>query len=127
MALNILLLLSVLSALSIAALGQSNSISTECTAAHTAFNADCSRSDALDLDLYLDFYSASVSNPVKLYSNFTPEQRQAEIALFNNTCGSQECVNMFANLVRDCLTTFRAQVGMSSHPQCRRACTIILK
>lgn len=116
MVLNILLLLSVLSALSIATLGQSNSISTECTAAHTMFNAACSGSDALDLDFYLDLYSAPVSNRVKLYSNFTPEQRQAEIALYNNTCGSQNCVDLFANLVRACLTTFRAQVGVYSPP-----------
>lgn len=113
MALSILLMVSVLSALSKATFGQS--ASSECRAAFTSFTASCAGSNVMEvdqaIDLYFSKYAASLANPLQYYRNLTDEEIQDEIAFFNDACARQECINLLANIIEACLQTFRAQVG----------------
>lgn len=119
MALKILLHLSLLSALSIAALGQSSVSSTECRAAVRAFaeSNDCLGSNpALRDGVLIEFesfmeYEAALMNPLQVFKNYSDIRLQGARAFNEILCSSQVCINLYTDVITSCLTTFRERVG----------------
>lgn len=119
MPLKILLHLSLLSALSIAALGQSSVSSPECRAAVRAFaeSNDCLGSNpALRDGVLVEFesfaeYEAVLVNPLQVYMNYSDIRLQGARAFNEILCSSQVCINLYADVITACLTTFHEKVG----------------
>ena len=113
MALSILLHLAILSTLSIAALGQTTTLTQECTDALTAFTQDtaCFGSEE-GIDGFLATFNStttSMFNPMDPLSD--PNLAQAIMVFYDGLCASQNCVNSYGNVLEICYGDALRQVG----------------
>ena len=112
MSLSILLHLAILSTLSIAALGQTSTLSAECTNALTTFaqETSCFGSDEGLNGFFATFNStaSSMTNPMQVVND--PNVLQALMAFYDNLCTSQECVTLYAGVLDVCFRSTLAQV-----------------
>lgn len=115
MFLSIFLQLTILSTLSIAALGQSSTFSAECTNALTSFTQETAcfgSSEGMNGFLALfNTSTSSLTNPTQLQTNRSVQQ--ALMTFYDNFCTSQDCVNSYANVINVCFRSTLAQVRIS--------------
>lgn len=115
MLLSILLQLTILSTLSIAAFGQTSRFSAECTNAVTNFTQDTACFDSAEgVNGFFATFNLSVSsvaNPTQVLND--PSVLPALIAFYDNLCTRQACVDSYANVIDICFVSTLAQVRIS--------------
>ena len=126
MSLSVLLHLAILSTLSVAVLGQTNTLTTECLDALTNFTQESVCFDSEEgLNGFLATFNStasSVTNPMQVVND--PNVLQALMAFYDNLCTSQECVTLYAGVLDVCFRSTLAQVRSltASHTYCISEC-----
>ena len=107
-----LLHLAILSTLSIAALGQNDTLTSECVDAITTFTQDSvcfgSEEGLTGFVAALNSAAGSITNPMEGLND--PAVLQAIMTFYDNLCSSQDCVNSYADVIDICLGSTLAQV-----------------
>ena len=106
MPLPILLNFAIFSALSIATLGQTISNTTQCNTAIANFEQDSScfgTSEGLDAFRSQLNPNNSLANPAALLSGQLQQMQAGLTTFFSSFCPSQQCVNSYANVARNCI------------------------
>ena len=120
-----ILLCVILSTLSIAALGQTSLLSTECINAANSFTQEsvCFGSDEA-MNYFLSTLGSNSSSMTSSMQGFdNPNLQQAIRTFYNNLCASQYCVNLYADAIDIC---YRAIPIATLVSLCYHVCTYTL-
>ena len=107
----------MLSTLSIAALGQTSTLSTECRNAVNSFTQEraCLGSDEV-MNYFLSTLGSNSNFMTSSMQGFdNSDVQQAIRTFYNNLCASQYCVNLYADAIDICFRTIPTLVRICYH------------
>ena len=112
MTIRILLHLAILSTLSMAALGQTDTLTKECLDALTNFTREtaCFGSEDGVNGFFTAFNSTSGSMTSSMEGLNDPNVQRVLVTFYSNLCTSQDCVTSYANVIDVCFRSALAQV-----------------
>ena len=115
MSCSILLCVTILSTLSIAALGQSRTLSTECM---NAVNSFIQESACFGSDEGVNYFLTSIGlnfRTSSMQGSDNSSSLQPIRIFYNNFCTSQYCVNRYADVIDICFRSNTTQVSICYH------------